>query len=136
MKFQLWRIAHMRALIYAAGLAFGLAASAQAASVHEIIHLKGNGGLGSSFGYSSGDLTFSVTAYQHSDGTLGSSISAGQWGYGLGAQFSGTDPLVNSGEMLVFSFNRVVTLERVWVNGFDADDDLSLASYGANLVLN
>lgn len=129
----------MRTLIYAAGLAFGLAASAQAATVHEIIRLHGNGGVGTSFDYSSGDLDLTVTAYQHSAGTLGSQISVGQWSRGLGSQFSGDSQHFVEGdgpdEMLLFSFNRVVTLERVWVGYYDRADDLELASYGTGLNL-
>jgi type V secretory pathway adhesin AidA len=110
-----------------------LATGANAATIHEVFHLGGHAGVASSHEYTSGDLTMTVTAFQHNKGDLKSQIQVGQWSAGLGAQFKGDKDHRVDGrgrdEMLLFSFNREVTLKFVGVSYFDHDDDVEIASY-------
>lgn len=110
-----------------------MAAGASAATVHEEFHLGGHGGVATSHQYTSGDLVLTVTAFTHKKGDLKKQIDVGQWSTGLGAQFKGDKDHKVDGhggdEMLLFSFNREVTLKFVGVSYFDHDDDVEIASY-------
>ena len=110
-----------------------LATGVNAATVHEVFHLGGHAGVANSHEYTSGDLTLTVTAFKHNKGDLKKQIDVGQWSTGLGAQFKGDKDHRVDGrggdEMLLFSFNREVTLKFVGVSYFDHDDDVEIASY-------
>jgi len=110
-----------------------LATGANAATIHEVFHLGGHAGVAPSHEYTSGDLTLTVTAFKHNKGDLKKQIDVGQWSTGLGAQFKGDKDHKVDGrgrdEMLIFSFNREVTLNFVGVSYFDHDDDVEIASY-------
>lgn len=120
-------------------MAAGAATMGAAAPVYETFDLRGNGGLKSSHGFSSGDLTLTATGYKHWNGNLGQQISVGQWSTGLGTQFYGDSDhkVEGSGadEMVVFSFNKEVKLEKVWISYYDRYDDIEVASYSTSLSL-
>jgi hypothetical protein len=109
------------------------ATGASAATIHEVFHLGGDGGVAASHEYTSGALTLSVSAFRHDKGNLKNGIDVGQWSAGLGAQFKGDKDHKVDGrggdEMLLFTFNREVTLRFVGVSYFDHDDDVEIASY-------
>lgn len=120
-------------ILASAALLGCLATGASAATIHEVFHLGGHDGVETSHAYTSGDLTLTVTAFKHNKGDLKKQVDVGQWSTGLGAQFKGDKDHKVDGrgadEMLIFSFNREVTLNFVGVSYFDHDDDLEIASY-------
>lgn len=113
--------------------------AAEAATIQQEIDLTGSGGLATSHAFTAGSLSLTATAYKHTDGALGDQIQVGRYASGLGASFSGDGDLKVEGagpdEMVVFAFNRAVTLEKVWIRFFDDDDKLELAAYDTLLGL-
>lgn len=114
------------ALILAAG-------AASAATLTQTIDLEGNGGVAPAFSFGTGDLGVSVNAYIHEMGMIGDPINLVQSSTGLGAIYSGdaSDKVDGSGgdEIVLFSFDREVTLEQFSIYHFDTSDDFEVAIY-------
>lgn len=127
------------------------ATAASAAPVHAYFNFVGNAGLqapGESLEFSNGDLTVSTTGHTlNEDGSIGTVRSIGQYnvetvwnwgtwswaqqGGGLGVTTGGNDShqvdSYGKDEVIKLSFNKSVTLERVYFSLVDWDDDFSFS---------
>ncbi|MGZ2257652.1 VPLPA-CTERM sorting domain-containing protein [Roseobacter sp. A03A-229] len=127
------------------------AAATYAAPVHAYFNLVGHAGLqatGESLEFTNGDLTLSATGHlMNEDGSIGDVRRIGQYGYeyywnrhtrswhvkggGLGVTTGwGDSHQVDShshDEVIKLSFNKTVTIERLYFSLVDSDDDFSFS---------
>ncbi len=139
----------LKSLALGAALSVVSAGAVSAAPVHAYFDLVGHAGLqdvGESLDFSVGELTLSATGHiQNEDGSIGEARRIGQYGYetvwswsawswtvqggGLGVTTGkGDSHQVDShsvDEVIKLSFNKKVTLERVYFSLVDWDDDFS-----------
>ena len=102
--------------------------SASAAVMHETFYLAGHGGVSDSYSWSKGGLDLTATGHiLNHDGSIGDQKKIGQYSRGLGVtSYHGDSHMVDGGykkETVKFSFNRHVTIEKVWFSYNDHNDD-------------
>lgn len=127
---------------------FALSASiAGAATVTEVIDLRGNGGLDTSYDYTS-SAGMGVTAtghYLNSDGSIGTQALIGQYSHGLGVTtadtrtrcrhssrscYSSDEHYVDSfgpDEVVQFAFDSAVSISRIYFSYVSSWDDFSFS---------
>lgn len=140
-----------RDIAFATAIAIGTATAASAAPVHAHFDFIGNQGLqgvGESLEFTSGGLSLSATGHiMNEDGSIGEVRQIGQYGTetvfnrstwtwqtaggGLGVTTSAHDSHQvdsrNNDEVIKLSFNKEVTLKRVYFSLVDWDDDFSFS---------
>ena len=128
----------MKRFLGVALVAATCAAGAQASTTQQWINLKGRGGVDDSFSYSAGNLGLTVSAYNHSNGVLGSEASVVKRKAGLGVKSKGERGSAIDGrgadEMLVLQFDRDVRITKIVFAGVDGKDKFVLSSYDSDVL--
>ncbi|MHA6262140.1 VPLPA-CTERM sorting domain-containing protein [Arenibacterium sp. CAU 1754] len=122
-----------KSLMAASAIFVATAGAGQASTVYNLFDLTGSDGQSSSHAFSSAGVNLTVSGYNHTNGVLGDQITVGNWFKGLSATSVNDDTHLVDGsgpdEMLLFSFDREVTVEAIWFSYYDEGDDFDLATY-------
>lgn len=128
----------LKVIFGAAALCAFATAPVHAATVTKWIKLGGTSGSDTSYSFTDGDLTVSVTARTHNAGVLDQTGKVTRNKRRLGATAEGdTSDLVDgsgANDILVFSFNQDVTVKRVLFSKFNNKDSFSMLKYDDDVL--